>query len=157
MCSQQNKNFGSPTTEERQIFRERHDRIKSERRDILKTIMGLSGSAIVLSVTLLRFIAPNAHQFWLLGCAWILLECAVLFSVYYLVEMTKRSVIYQLEVKDAFEGKLVTAEIKEPGHLLTTPIYSCLREELIAGSFFVLGTVCLGVFAVINLIADSTN
>src|SRR5258708_4006450 len=97
---------GNRLTDEREELRkfyaDRYRRIKDERKVLLNTLIGLSGGAIVLSITFLDKIAPNKH---LKGCviaAWCLFGLTVLVSIVGLVRMIWRSQQYQRKLDYVF-------------------------------------------------------
>jgi hypothetical protein len=89
------------------LLSERHDRIKTELRTNLATLIGISGGAIVLSLTLFEKIAPEKRHQWLLVLAWVFLAGATVVAMTVLVSMTIRSIGYQDYLKKLYnEGKM---------------------------------------------------
>lgn len=84
-------------------YSERHNRIKEERKFFLNTLIGLSGGAIVLSITFLEKIAPRRHHLGLVISAWCLLGVAVLVSVFGLVSMIWLSQRFQRELEEIIQ------------------------------------------------------
>jgi len=131
---------------------ERHLRIKRERRNLLTTIIGLSGGAIVLSMSLLAQIAPKKVSIWLIIVAWCFLGLAVLFALSFLVRMTRRSMNFQRELEQMRGEGRWDPRPSNRFFLSSTPP-TRLEGELGAGCLFVIGAVFLGIFAVVNLLA----
>lgn len=144
------------------VLRERHNRIKSERRNILTTLMGLSGGAIVLSASLLEKIAAERVALWLLILSWCFLGSAVVTALFGLAAMTARSMRYQISL----EEELIEAEGSWRDPMPYTPRrrrdqstwrtsstrpFVGFLVELSAGMLFVVGALMLGMFAVLNL------
>ncbi|MFY9622399.1 MAG: hypothetical protein WAM70_10740 [Pyrinomonadaceae bacterium] len=141
-----------------ELYAERHKRIKDERKFFLNTLIGLSGGALVLSVTFLEKIAPRRHYIGLVIAAWCLLGVAVLLSVFGLVLMIWLSQRFQRQLEKMLEKEDESAppfRSVSPQRLHRSsygPGPGCWTlPEYWAGFFFVLGILTLTVFAIINL------
>jgi hypothetical protein len=145
------------TDELRSLLLERHNRIKQERRAILNTLIGLSGGAIVLSMSLLKDIAPHKISVWIVITAWAFFALAVLYGLGSLVLMTMNSIKYQKRLEREFSTGYISlaCDHEYQAYLMTTPsrtLAGPIYAEITTGGLFLLGTVFLGIFAVINLI-----
>jgi hypothetical protein len=132
---------------------ERHKRIKDERKLFFNSIIGLSGGAIILSVTLLEKIAPKKLFIWLIVTAWCLLALALITGVYSLVSMIRRSLKFQSKLERKFQGE-ESGELSFLGDsylaITSKPLWHF--TELVAGYIFLLGILFLGAFAILNLL-----
>jgi len=138
-------------------YSERHHRIKNERRGFLTTLTGLSGGAIVLSISFLEKIAPSKHYRGMVITAWCFFGVTILISVFGSLGMIFRSQQYQRELRrlqrsqrsqwiEAYRGARVSRDADEG-------CSGCfLLPEYWAGFFFVFGVLMLTAFAIANLI-----
>ncbi len=142
-----------------QYLLERHKQIKQERRALFTSLLGLSGGAIVLSMTMLNVLAPQKTGIWAIVTAWIFFALALLHSLYCMYRMTQLSMLYQEVLIDRYERGKWTEKPYIPG-MLGAPRFTdeyfgggpgC--GEMGSGLLFVTGAIFLGVFAVINLLA----
>jgi len=148
-----------PNPEEWQkLLLARHLRIKTERRSLLKTFIGLSGGAIILSATLIEKLAPQRVAVWLIVVAWICFAWTLLHSLLFLLVMTQRSMRYQHHLLDAIHD--VTHTFLCASSLITTQprrwtwtLLAAGYAEFIAGCLFLLGAIFLGIFSILNLLA----
>jgi hypothetical protein len=85
-----------------EILRERHKEIKEARRNFANTILGLSGGAIVLSITFLDRIAPGRHWLTLLFIAWFFFALSAAACLLELWQLVKLSVIHQLNIMERY-------------------------------------------------------
>ena len=147
------------------VLRERHERIKQERRSILTTLISLSGGAIVLSASLLEKIASLRAAMWLLVLSWSLLGLSVIAALLGIAAMTRQSMKYQgMLEQNLFSGSGSRFLFRVPstvrvGEGLRRAMFNMdskrgrdgIYLELAAGCLFVAGAILLGVFAVLNL------
>jgi hypothetical protein len=148
------------------ILRERHERIKQERRSILTTLIGLSGGAIVLSASLLEKIAALKVALWLLVSSWSLFGMSVIAALLGLAAMTRQSMRYQRLLEQRLVNPRRTSDRllfwrssvkwreESSDFLAPSKRASGLFVELAAGVLFVAGAILLGVFAILNLSAS---
>lgn len=143
-----------------EFYAERHKRIKDERKLFLNTLIGLSGGAIVLSITFLEKIAPGKHHLGLVIVAWCLLGVAILVSVFGLISMIWLSQRFQRELEEIIQRgddeSFLVSLLASPHRLkyrtLRTRSWLTLPEYW-AGCLFVLGILALAGFAIINLVS----
>lgn len=94
-------------TEAHRVLADRHDRIRSELRATLATVIGVSGTVITLSLTVLDKVAPKKLHSWLLAVAWVLFASAIVVSLAVFLDMTRRSVNHQDTLGELYQaGKL---------------------------------------------------
>src|SRR3982074_1882971 len=85
------------------LYVERYKRVKDERKGLLTTLTGLSGGAVVLSITFLEKIAPHKHIRGLIIAAWCSLGLTILIRVFGSLGMIFRSQQYQRELRELRE------------------------------------------------------
>jgi hypothetical protein len=143
-----------PQEELRDYYLERYKRIKDERKTVLNTLIGLSGSCVVLSVTFFEKIAPHKRLIALVIVAWSLFGMAIFVSIYGLMKMIYQSQKYQRVLKRALDDDKESAELKR-GRLRTPtnhgPTTIFQDPEYLAGISFGLECSPFAVFAIINL------
>jgi hypothetical protein len=133
------------------LYTDRYNRIKDERKLFLNTLIGLSGGTIVLSVTLLEKIAPKKYLIGFIIASWCLLGLAILVCILGLMSMIRRSQKFQKKIERNIRGEEEDPFLRfEP--LVSSPRPTHLPESL-SGGLFILGVLLLGVFAIINLVS----
>lgn len=140
------------------LYLERYKRIKDERKTILNTLIGLSGSSIVLSITFLDKIAPHKRVLPLVVLAWCLFGLTLMVSINTLMTMIRRSQKLQrkleLLLRDmAFGDGPLVDRMRPHFRSVTEPNPPDLAPEQLSGILFGLGVFALGAFAIINLVA----
>lgn len=139
------------------LLLDRYHRIREERKAIIKLVVGLSGSAIVLSITFLDKLAPKKSALALLFASWGVLAVSALIGIVALVLFTRISIAYQMELhRQFYEGKLMPNSPVLQGNYFGETSGSPFRYrwvEFLVGVLFLLGALLLGIFAVINLLA----
>jgi hypothetical protein len=141
------------------LLRERHDRIKTELRTNLATLIGISGGAIVLSLTLFERIAPEKRHQWLLVLAWIFLAGTTVVAMGVLVSMTRRSIGHQDYLKRLYnDGKMKLVFHRgggTPGGNYWRVVTERMPGELgnrLSILLFALGILFLAAYAILNLL-----
>ncbi len=143
-------------------LRERHERIKKELRNSLSTMIGLSGGAIALSLTLLEKIAPKRIHVGLLAAAWTVLGTAILTGVASLLQMTASSIRYQKELEAMYQRGTIEFKIS----LYSPPSRGFFNKWLpgtiwrpgekgvyVTQILFTFGAIILAVFVLWNMLA----
>ena len=139
------------------LLLDRYQRIREERKYIIRLFMGLSGGAIVLSITFLDNLAPNKAGLALLFGSWMAFSLAALIGLIALVLFNRVSIAYQLELHRQFlEGRLMPESPVLSGNYIGETSGSTFRYkwvEVTVGVLFLLGAMLLAAFAVMNLLA----
>src|SRR6476660_4191256 len=97
--------FEKLDSEALQVLRDRHDRIKTEIRTNLTTVIGVSGAVITLSLTVFEKIAPKKLYPWVLAAAWVALGLAVVVALGVLVGTTMGSIRHQHDLRDLYQSR----------------------------------------------------
>jgi len=142
------------TRELRRLYTDRYKRIKDERKIFVNTLIGLSGGAIVLSITFLEKIAPKKYLIGLVIVAWCLLGLSLLGGVFRLVWMIWRSQQFQRKLDRLLRTENVAfsehSHIFDPYYRGSGDMSGC--PEVLVGCFFVFGVLALAAFAIVNLV-----
>lgn len=131
--------------EDLEVLRARHKEIKEARRTFLKTILGLSGGSIVLSITFLKDIAPDRHWLPLLFVAWFFFSVSVCLSLFELWQLVRVSIVHQLDILERYLTKPLEAR-----NLMLTDSQFVAPIHFYALVFFGCGVVCFAFFSVRN-------
>lgn len=140
------------------LLRERHEAIKTSLRKNLATFITLSGGALALSVTFLEKLAPKKLYLWSVAVAWFAFGLTLLTAMAVLAHMTKKSMRHQNELKELYkDGKMYFFHFpgSTPGGkwLVMTESFPGEAGTRVANILFTIGAVCLGLFAILNLLA----
>ena len=122
------------------------------RRAYLTTIIGLSGTALILSLTLLDKIAPQKTSIWLVIVAWGLLTLTIITAIIILLIGFNKDVVHQKEFEsyNSNKGRLRKTPLS-PIEVISTPSARSIIGEVIAACFFIPGLIALAIFAGLNL------
>jgi hypothetical protein len=147
-----------PSEEQRKelqdYYLERYKRIKDERRIILNTLIGLSGSCVVLSITFLEKIAPYKRLVALIVLAWCLFGLAILVSVFGLMKMIHQSQKFQRKLEHALNDPGYSGEELFGPIRFSAPRWTQIYQapEYLSGFAFGLGVLLIATFAIANLV-----
>lgn len=135
---------------------ERYQRIRDERRGLIKMLMGFSGSAIILSITFLDKLAPQKRGLPLVVLAWLAFAGALLLGIATLVHFTRISTQYQRQLVEQFDSynRMIDPE-PFAGHFVngmqSGSAYRLSSIELVIAAIALVGALFFGAFAIVNV------